>query len=254
MKRFKALGAYQKGILIFMAVTAFIFTVAYFYTTGRVGYEYYDAILVPEEKDGNITYSGKIKGDEAVFTVSEGQKVEFKYGDKVYGPYTVEEVPTAAPDNIERGGEMTGIEIYRGNDLLFRGGVYDGGGYISLYNDDGTPEYSNILITTDTGILTDERGNIIDPMEPSASHIVELISGPELTHKGEWGVWLEGIIVCIITAASILFADEIFRWNLRFVIQDADTAEPSDWAIVSRYISWTLLAVLATILFIVSLQ
>ena len=53
---------------------------------------------------------------------------------------------------------------------------------------------------------------------------------------------------------TILFADEIFRWNLRFVIQDADTAEPSDWAIVSRYISWTLLAVLATILFIVSLQ
>ena len=253
MKRFKALGLYQKGILIFMAVMTLIFTAAVFYTVKRVGYEYYDAILVPNEENGNMVYSGKIKGQESIFTVSGGDSVEFKYGDKIYGPYTVKEEPSAVPKNTGKSIELTGIEILRGDDILFRGGVADYGNYLRLYNDDGTPEYSNVLITAEDGTLTDERGNIIDPMEPSASDIVELLSGPELTHKGEWIIWLEGLIVCILTACSILFADELFRWNLKFAIKNPDSAEPSDWVIVYRYIAWTILPVLALILFIVSL-
>ena len=55
-------------------------------------------------------------------------------------------------------------------------------------------------------------------------------------------------------SAFILFADELFRWDLAFRIQDVDRAEPSDWEITSRYISWTVLAVIAMFVFIAGLR
>lgn len=76
----------------------------------------------------------------------------------------------------------------------------------------------------------------------------------ELTHKGEWFAWFSGALLCAVNALLILFADELFRWTLRFHIRDADYAEPSDWEIAGRYISWTVFPVMALAVFIVGLQ
>lgn len=65
--------------------------------------------------------------------------------------------------------------------------------------------------------------------------------------------WFGGVFVCIITTISILFADELFRWHLIFRICNADRAEPSDWEMAGRYISWTVLPVIAMILFIMGI-
>ena len=62
------------------------------------------------------------------------------------------------------------------------------------------------------------------------------------------------MLFCIVTAISILFADELFRWNLSFQIRDADRAEPSDWEIATRYIAWTVMPVMAMVIFIAGLQ
>ena len=64
----------------------------------------------------------------------------------------------------------------------------------------------------------------------------------------------EAMFLCILNAISILFADELFRWNLSFQIHNADNAEPSDWEIVGRYIGWTVLPMIALMLFITGLQ
>ena len=77
----------------------------------------------------------------------------------------------------------------------------------------------------------DVDGNIIDPDEPSTGNILELMNDPVLTHKGNWTAWLGALIISIFNAFSILYADEIFRWNLAFQIRDTDGAEPSDWEI-----------------------
>lgn len=53
---------------------------------------------------------------------------------------------------------------------------------------------------------------------------------------------------------SILFADELFRWNLSFQIRNVDNAEPSDTVIAGRYLSWTVLTIAALALFITGLQ
>ena len=87
-------------------------------------------------------------------------------------------------------------------------------------------------------------------MELSARTILELTEGPELQHKGVWAAWFGGVFICAVTAFSILFADELFRWDLSFRVRDVEQAEPSDWEIASRYIGWTGFLILALGIFI----
>ena len=87
-------------------------------------------------------------------------------------------------------------------------------------------------------------------MELSVRTILELTEGPELQHKGVWIAWFGGVFVCAVTAFSILFADELFRWDLSFRVRDVEQAEPSDWEIASRYIGWAFCILMALLIFI----
>lgn len=255
MERYKCLGRYQKGILLLMIAMVLVFTVLYPMTIAREGFAYKNAILIPNYEDGNTVYSGKIQGKQANFTVyADNMTVSFQYDDKTYGPYTLKEDPTAIPKDSEMQDAMAGVELRYGEEILFRGGVADFGDYLWLYNEDGSIENLDITVTTTYGTVMDEHGNVIDPMEPSAYTILTLMAGPELTHKGEWLIWFGGVLICIVTAILILFADELFRFNLSFQIRDADRAEPSDWEIATRYITWTVLPIMAMVIFIAGLQ
>ena len=254
MQRIKDLNAFQKGILIVMIVMALIFAVIYPKTISRVGYRYNDAILVPTQENGDTLYSGKMKGQQACFTVSDNT-VTFQYGDKTYGPYTVKEDPTAIPKDNDMRGSMTGIEVREGEDILFRGGALDMGDFYWLYSEDGSfDSMIGISYVTSDGIERDESGNPIDRMKPSVSTIYELTHDPEMTHKGEGGVWFGAVFVCILNALSILFADELFRFNLMFRIRNVEYADPSDWEIAGRYIGWTVVTIAALVIFIAGLM
>ena len=140
MKRIRSLDNYQKVILIVMIAMSLIFAVIYAKTIAREGYKYNDAILVSAVEDGNTVYSGKIQGEQAQFIVSGDNTVVLNYGDKTYGPYIVKEDITAIPKDEEMRENMTGIEVWEGNDILFRGGVMEVGDYNWFYNEDGTSE------------------------------------------------------------------------------------------------------------------
>lgn len=256
MERIKALNWYQKSILILMTVMALVFAGIYAATISRVGFAYKDAILMPSQENGSTLYSGKIRGAQAIFTVSPDKTVAFRYGDQTYGPYTAKDDPTAIPKDDEMADSMTGVELRCGEEILFRGGMMKHGNTLWLYNEDGTIENLGIRITAEAsnGIMVDANGNVIDPMEPSAITILDLMAGPELTHKGAWSAWFWGVFICILTAITILFADELFLWNLSFQIRDIDKVEPSDWEIASRYIGWTAFPFSAFIIFIMGLQ
>ena len=254
MERIKGLNRYQKGLLIFMIVMVLIFAVIYPVTISRVGYRYNDAILVPTQEKGKIIYTGKIQGKKAQFIVSEDKSIVFQYGDKSYGTYTMKEDPTAIPEDEGLAEEMTGVEIHNGDELLFRGGVWDSGDFYWLYNEDGTLDNLGFAVYSSYGVEYDESGNVIDRMEPSAATIYELLNGPELTHKGEALAWFGAVFICIINALTMLFVDELFRWNLAFQIRNVENAEPSDWEIAQRYIAWTAMTIMALVLFIMGLQ
>lgn len=246
MQRIKDLGRYQKGLLLVMAAMILVFTVVYPVTIGRVGFAYGDTILVPSQEGGNTVYSGKMQGEQARFAVSPDKTVTFQYGGEAYGPYTAREDPSAVPEDMDF---LTGVEVLRGEEVLFRGGV-EWREHPWLYNEDGSLESMGFSVTVWGG--TD--GNVPNSMEPSVSAILELMAGPELTHKGDWFAWFGGVAVCLAAAVLILFADELFRWNLSFQILHADRAEPSGWEMASRYITWTLLAVAALIIFLTGLS
>ena len=254
MEKIKSLNPYQKGVLIFMITMAFVFAVVYPMTISQVGFEYKDSILVPSQENGSTVYSGKIQGQQAHFTVSEDKTIVFQYGDKTYGPYTSTEDSTAIPKDEEMSEYITGVELRQGEDILFRGGVLEIGDSYWLYNEDGTLANFGFSYVTGDGIERDENGNVIDPIEPSAYTILDLMNDPELTHKGEGLVWFVAVFICILNALSILFADELFRLYLAFRIRNVDNAEPSDWKITGRYIGWTILTIISLVLFILGLQ
>lgn len=254
MQKIKSLNSYQKGVLIFMITMALVFAVVYPMTISQVGFEYKDTILVPSQENGSTLYSGKIQGQQAQFTVSEDKTVVFQHGDKTYGPYTAKEDPTAIPKDEEMAEHMTGVELRHGEDILFRGGILETGDSYLMYNEDGTLDNFGFSYVTGDGIERDENGNVIDPLEPSASTILELMNDPELTHKGEWFALFGAVFICVLNALSILFADELFRWNLAFQIRNIDHAVPSDLEIAGRYIGWIVLTIMALVVFIMGIQ
>ncbi len=98
------------------------------------------------------------------------------------------------------------------------------------------------------------NGYAKDPAEPFASTILELVNGPELTHKGTWFIWFLVVFACVLNALSMMFEDELFYWELKFKIRNADRAEPSDWESVGRYIGSAVLTMMAFVLFMQGLQ
>ena len=254
MKKIKSLDLYQKGILLFMIAMALVFAAVYSMTISRVGFTYKDKILVSSQENGSTVYSGKIQGQQSHFTVSKDETVVFQYGTKTYGPYTKKDDPTAIPQDEEMAEYMTGVEIRQRENILFRGGVLETGDSRWLYNEDGGLDSFGSSVVYSNGVEMDENGNVIDPMEPSASTILDLLDDPKLTHKGEWFAWFGAVFLCVLNALYIVFADELFRWNLAFQIRNVDHAEPSDLEIAGRYIGWTVMPIMALVLFIMGLQ
>ena len=253
MKKMKNLNNYQKGILIFMLIMSIVFAVIYSMTISKVGYEYNDVILVPIQENGITIYQGKIKGEKAQFTVSKENIVIFEYGNRTYGPYSAKEDPTAIPKDFETMTNIIGVEVRQGEDIVFRGGVSKNDDFHWLYNEDGS-FYHSFSYADYSGVIIDENGNVVDPYKPSVFTILDLMNNPELTHKGDWSIWFYAVFVCILNALSILFVDELFRFNLSFQIRNAHNAEPSDLEIVGRYVSWTIFVIGALVLFVIGLK
>lgn len=251
MDRIKRLERYQKIILLLLAVMALVFTAVYAVTIGREGFAYKGVILVPSQENGNTVYSGKINGEQACFTVYADKTVAFQYGEKAFGPYTVKEDPSAIPKELavkfDEKEPLTGVELRRKGEIYFRGGVGRLGDSRVIFNEDKSVETLEMINFTE-----EIMGN--DMMEPSVPVLLDLMAGPELTHKGDWSAWFGGMVTCILTAVSILYADELFRWNLSFQIRNAKQAEPSEWEMVSRYLSWIVLSAAALAVFAIGLQ
>ena len=256
MERFKALNLFQKGILFLLAAMVLIFSAVYPYVLSQKGFLFQDTVLVPHEENGGTIYAGKIQGEEAAFTVSPDGAIRFTYGAADYGPYRIQEDPGAVPKDSELADSMTGMEIFCGEDLLFRGGVFrmkDGSYW--LFDEEGDLKSHEVNGAIREGTtLYDEKGKEVDPMSPSLTTITTLYYGPELTHKGTSLAWFGGVALSALAAMTILYADELFRRRLSFHIQDVDCAEPSEWELGSRYLQWILFPILALATFMMGLQ
>ena len=244
MERIREMDRYQKGLLLLLSVLAVVFGVIYAVMASREGYLYLEKILERSEVNGSAVYSGKISGEDCAFTVTADKVVTFQWGETTYGPYTMREDPTAIPEEDRQLPHAVGIEMKEGDEIIFRGSVRRMDDFLMMTNEDGTLAGFSITATMSDGVTYDENGNRIDPVKPSVATVYDLMNEPELTKRGAWIAWVLGVVFSLLTAASMVFADELFRWNLAFQIRNVEHAEPSDWEIASRYLSWTVLTVL----------
>lgn len=251
MERIKALNGFQKGILVLLAGMMLVFTILYPVTTSRVGYAYRGAVLVQSQDGENTVYTGKVDGVSTRFTVTPDKAVELQYGQEHYGPYTIERASSAAPTGPGIPEDIVGIQLLRGDEVIFRGGMVDMGDRYWILNEDGSTQSSGGV---DMGIFGDRQGTVISPAEPGVATILELRDGAQLTHKGEWWGWWAGMFCCVVTALSMVFADELFRFELMFHIRNVEDAQPSEWEMFGRYAAWVMLPILALIAFLVGLQ
>lgn len=237
MERIRDLDRYPKIILIVLVAMAVAFGAIYGVTASRVGYLYNDEFFVPRQSEGALVYEGKVDGLDSSIVVAL-DTVIVSWGSKTYGPYTLREDPAAVPEDVSF--PMTGIEILDGDKVFFLGGVTDEDDFWLIDKDGSNP--FTVTYTMSDGIEYDMDGHPIDHMKPTPRQIVSLLRGPELEHKGQWQVYGMMLFVSALVALSILFADELFYLSLAFRVQNAEYAEPSDWEIASRAISWTILA------------
>ena len=254
MDRIKNLSIFQKVVLGLSVGLIVLFSVLYPVTISRKGILYRDAILVPKEEGGETVYSGKMGKRKVSFTVRGGDTVECRIGDKTYGPYVARPDETAAPSIPGLSLNLTGVVLSCGGETVFRGGIGEFGGSLALWNEDGT--MAGTALGFDGGFQYDSQGELIqkDYDEPGVEFILTLLYKPELTNKGDALGWFTGFVICMASILSILYADELFRWNLSFQINDVEKAEPSDWELTSRALSWVLLPIFALIVFLVGLH
>lgn len=254
-QKIKDLNWYQKGILLLLLVLIPVYAVIYHVSISRVGVLYNDKIFVPAEESGATVYSGRLDGKPAEITVTNDKTaVTFRCGDPVYGPYTIEEDPSALADIEFCPSDMRGVALYDGETLLFRGGFWPSGEFTQLYRADGSPDLQMGLYAVENGVWKDADGNVVDPMKPDAADILRIALAPELTHKGDWLVWFGAVCISLLNAATILYADELFRWNLSFQIRNTEDVEPSEWEMLSRYLGWAVLTILAFVVYILGLK
>ena len=249
MNRFRELERFPKILLIALLLMTVIFGAVYGITASRVGYLHNDEIFVPRQSEGALVYEGKVDGLDSSIVVAL-DTVIVNWGSKTYGPYTLREDPTAVPDGHP---QMTGIEILDGNKSYFRGGVTDEATDFWLIGADGEQLFT-MTYTLSDGTEMDMNGNPIDHMKPTPRQIVSLLRGPELTHKGHWEICFLGLVIALITAVSILFADELFYLSICFRVENAETAEPSDWHIATRSLGWLFLTIMTGVIFLMGLQ
>ena len=97
MERIRSLSRYQKAVLLATALMALVFTAVYLTVTARVGFAFGDAILLDVHEVSADVYTGKVRGETVRFTVNADRSVTFQRGERLYGPYTAAEDPTAVP-------------------------------------------------------------------------------------------------------------------------------------------------------------
>lgn len=219
-----------------------LFSALYLLARLRPGLEYGGALLYPAEASGGgAVYAGRVDGARAVLTVGGDGSLTWQWGEEVYGPYTVRTDPTAVPDG-EMADLLTGAEIRRGDQVVFRGGWLEAGDAFLLLDEDGAPVWDSAVPEGD------------GPHAPRLETLLSLSRGqPELVRRGIPLFWFLGTLAAATALAAALFAEQIFRRSLSFHIRNPEAAQPSDWELARRVLSPLALLAIALTAYLIGL-
>ena len=247
--RFTQLSIGQKVLVLIQAAMLLLFLILY-PTVGRMQYiDFRGEHLRYTTKGQTQICSGQVNHTDVSITVAPDQSVTFQLDDTVYGPYIIVEDPTAVPETelfTVNTDVLTGIEVQHktSGEVLFRGGYLSANldlNVFFLYDEDGqlvSPHFSTLSAET----------------EPHPQEIIKIALDPDPMTRGHAYGFLCGALLNLATALVILYADEQFRFSLRFRIENVEDAEPSDWELTSRWISWFVFTIMALVIYIIGLN
>lgn len=228
----------EKALLLALPGMAVLFLVLYLILSRMPGVEYCGALLLRHTEGETVIYSGKARGQRVEFQVSEDGAVTYLVDGQARGPYTVVLDQSAAPDD-----SLTGGEVRLGEEVLFRGGWLLQENFPYLEDETGMPRF-------ELGVTVSGEKKPL-PRDPSASFLIQLVLEPDLRHRGQWQPYALGLLLSLITVPLILYADKLFRRRLGWYIQNPELAEPSEWELFTRKLSWGLFSGMALVLYII---
>ena len=234
----------QAGLLV-------LFTILYPLLGMQRGIDFQGEFLRQVERGEDTVYTGTLDGKTVELTYTPSGALFYRWGDVEYGPYTLTEDPTALPPS-ETMGRVTGVELRLDGEILFRGGYGLDGFY--LVNEDGTKPNRLEIIANGTAYGLVGSQQIYEEGLSITRAISLLLEGPSVRSRVHGEGYFLGTLVVVINAVAILFADELFRWNLRWSIRHPERAEPSEWELFSRGFSWVLLTIVALIGYMMGLS
>lgn len=244
---------YRRVLLTVMVLEILVFGVLTAAAVSRPGVPYGDGFLLPRMEGDLRIYEGTVDGEPARFTISPGGEVSYRWGDFQYGPYQVLKDQTAVPEGIPVR-EETGLEIRRGDAVLFRGS-YDQDSPIPLTDESGEPVWD---MTFSVGSIGGETTVYVDGREvsweeqhaPRLAAVAEMALGPELEHRGSIGYYLLVTLLAVLNILQICFPGFFFRLSLLGHVRNREDAEPSDFYIGMEQLEWAFLAVVCLALYI----
>ena len=249
-ERWSALTRLQRLLLLFQGVLLLLFLILYFLWGSREGVERRSIFYEKSVQGDTVTYHSKAAGFLTEYTVkgSGGEyTVMCRVEDETFGPYTVSPDPEAAKDPGDWEGPVTGgVQVWQGSELLYRGAYYVGtnGELLWLKDEQGALHWGGDVVRT-TGYSAPDAIQM-----PQVADILSFSLGPAVVRRGDILFFWLLLLIALLNSASILYADELFRWDLSFRIRDVEGAEPSEWEMYSRYIGWCLLCVVELGVFI----
>ena len=259
--RWTEMDLFRKGLLLLLAVAIPLFAVVTAVQCSRVGIEYENVFLRRTENDGVIQYAGRKSGEDSVFTVCPDGRVEYRWGEETYGPYTILQDPSAAPepsmgDSYVPEGLM-GVEVRQGDTVLFRGGWDPDPDmtWFSLYDESGNRLSGlSFSATMGDGTMIGSDGEIITPREqhePTAAGLLRVALAPELVHRGSWKIYALVTLLAAAGVGYILFYRELFYWDMSFTVKNPENAEPSDWYVFSSLLGMGIITAVVLVLYVV---
>lgn len=240
-----------RRIILLIQPVLFLLALTLSLTLGRQQItSYRDGHLRYEQQGEAAVYSGRVEGRQVKYVVSPGPTVEFWLDGALDSAYTITEDPTAIPEadkapmfgNSE---DLVGIEIRKDGGVWFRGAYPAWGAYSSYYwlvDENGRSDSLDSI--TIVGTSTPPP----DPA-PTPKNILTMANGPEVSRRGHAEFILLGLLVGATCLVTLLFEDQLFRWNLSFQIQNPYGAEPSDWELFGRWVGWVAMTGVALLCF-----
>lgn len=251
MNRWRALTPFPRIMLCIQAGLLVLFTILYPLLGMQRGIDFQGEFLHQVERGEDTVYTGTLDGKTVELTYTPSGALFYRWGDVEYGPYTLTEDPSALPTS-ETMGRVTGVELRLDGEILFRGGY--GGDGLYLVNENGTKLNGLEIVTNGTAYGLDGSRQIYEDGLSITRAIGLLLEGPSVRSRVHGEGYFLGTLVVAINAVAILFADELFRWNLRWSIRHPERAEPSEWELFSRGFSWVVLTIVALIGYMMGLS